>query len=75
MAGRPGGASRNVPKAPKFLSLRKRDARERLTIMVRYRGGSEAWWYIEARGTSQAFPGHMCLHDVLSRVNGQQVVK
>lgn len=75
MAGRPGGASRNGPKAPKFLSLRKRDPREPLSIRIRYRGGSEAWWYVEARGTAQAFPGHMCLHDVMSRVNGTQVVK
>lgn len=40
-----------------------------LTIQIRYRGGSEAWWFIEARGSSGAFPGHMCLHDVMREVN------
>lgn len=71
----PARAKQNGPKAPLFRSLRRRDAREVLTIRVRYRGGSEAWWLIEGRGTRQAFPGHMCLHDVLSHVNGTDVVK
>lgn len=62
----------NGPKAPKFSSLRKRDPREPLTIQVRYRGGSEAWWLVEARGTRQAFPGHLSIHDVMQRVNGTQ---
>ena len=63
------------PKAPSFLSLGRRNPKDRLTIQVKYRGGSEAWWLIEARGTRQAFPGHMCVHDVMSAVNGQRVVK
>lgn len=63
---KPGGSQR-----PLFRSLRRRNPKDRLTIMVRYRGGAEAWWLIEARGTAQAFPGHLCLHDVLSAVNGQ----
>lgn len=55
---------------PSFLSLGRRNARDSLTIQVRYRGGSEAWWLVEARGTRQAFPGHMCIHDVMTQVNG-----
>jgi hypothetical protein len=42
--------------------------RDPLTMKVRYRGGAEAWWLIEARGRSVAFPGHMCIHDVMREV-------
>lgn len=65
------GAKQDGSKRPLFRNLRARNPREPLTIQVRYRGGAEAWWYIEARGTSQAFPGHLCLHDVMSSINGQ----
>lgn len=65
------GAKQNGSKRPLFRTLRPRNPRETLTIRVKYRAGAEAWWLIEARGTSQAFPGHLCLHDVLSAVNGQ----
>lgn len=50
-------------------SLRRRDARERLSIVITYRGGAEAWWLIEARGERWTFPGHRCLHDVLWSIN------
>lgn len=42
--------------------------REPLTLTVRYRGGSEGWWQIEARGRIWRRPGVLCLHDVLSDV-------
>lgn len=51
------------------LSLRRRDARERLSIVIMYRGGSEAWWVIEARGERWTFPGHRSLHDALWSIN------
>lgn len=50
-------------------SLKRRDARDRLNIVIKYRGGSEAWWIIEARGERWTFPGHRCLHDVLWTIN------
>ena len=65
----------NGPKAPSFLSLGRRNPRDRLTVQVMYRGGSEAWWLVEARGTRQAFPGHMSIHDVMSQVNSQHSVR
>lgn len=71
MRGSRRGANQNGSQRPLFRSLRRRNPRDRLTILVKYRGGSEAWWLIEARGTVQAFPGHLCLHDVLSAINGQ----
>lgn len=74
MRGSRRGANQNGAKRPTFSSLRRRDPREALTIRVKYRGGAEAWWLIEARGTRQAFPGHLCLHDVLSALNAQGAV-
>lgn len=61
--------TRGVAKPPLFSRLRRRDARTPLTIQIRYRGGSEAWYLVEARGARQAFPGHMCIHDVMRTVN------
>jgi hypothetical protein len=49
--------------------LRRRDARERLSITIMYRGGSEAWWVIEARGERWTFPGHRSIHDALWTIN------
>lgn len=65
---RPEG-QQDVPKARSWRSLRRRDPRDPLPVTIRYRGGSEAWWLIEARGTRQAFPGHMCIHDIMQIVN------
>lgn len=56
------GAAASLP----FLS--GRNPREPLTITVRYRGGSEAWWRLEARGRVWHVPGHIALHDALSWV-------
>lgn len=47
---------------------RRRDAYKELWIKVQFRGGSEASWLITTRGRTLRFPGHMCLHDVLSEV-------
>lgn len=65
---RPEG-TRGVAQPPLFSRLRRRDARTPLTIQIRYRGGSEAWYLVEGRGARQAFPGHMCIHDVMRTVN------
>lgn len=65
----PGGKQRRGG-APSFKGVRRRDWKEPLTIQVRFRGGSEAWWFVEARGCQQAFPGHMSIHDVMAVVTG-----
>lgn len=43
-----------------------RTRKVRLTVL--YRGGTESRWLIEARGTHETFPGHLCLEDVMARV-------
>ena len=70
---RSGGAAgrAGASKTPPFRGISRRDWAEPLTIQVRYRGGAEAWWLVEARGRRQAFPGHLSLHDVMAVVTGQ----
>lgn len=59
---RPAGSAR-------WGALSRRDPKDRLTITIKYRGGSEAWYHIEARGRGGAFPGVMALHDVMREIN------
>lgn len=61
-AGRAAGASR-------WGRLSRRDKSARLTITVKYRGGAEAWYHVEARGSNGAFPGYRSLHDVMREIN------
>ena len=60
--GQPPKAS-SGPKAKRLAPLQPRDLVE---LHVRYRGGSEAWWELRARGRYWRFPGSMALHDCLS---------
>jgi hypothetical protein len=50
-------------------SLARRDPREPLTVIVRYRGGAECWWELRARGTVWRMPGHVSLQDALAQIN------
>ncbi len=68
MRGTPAGRATRPAKPGRFSGLARRNMRDPLTMKVRYRGGAEAWWLIEARGRSVAFPGHMCIHDVMREV-------
>lgn len=42
--------------------------RQRLELRVTYRGGSEGWYEVRARGQVWRFPGCLCLEDVLSSI-------
>lgn len=60
------------PQAPsRWYKVGRRDPKRPLDIKITYRGGSEAWWLVEARGRHGVFPGHMALHDVMREINGQ----
>jgi hypothetical protein len=39
-----------------------------MTLKVRYRGGAESWWLVEARGSQGVFPGSAALEDVMVQV-------
>lgn len=68
MPGSAGRASKNVPKAPRWGRLARRNGREKLTITVTYRGGNQCWYLIEARGERGVFSGVTALHDVMSEI-------
>jgi len=59
----PGSTSPEAASKPSQRSLR-----EPVTITVHYRGGSEAWWELKARGRTWRRPGSLCLHDVLADI-------
>ena len=68
---RPDPAGRATsPKAPsRWFGLKRRDPKLALDIKIKYRGGSEAWYLVEARGRAGVFPGHLCIHDVMREIN------
>lgn len=51
-----------------FLRLAPQPRTRPVRLTVTWRGGAEGWWFVEARGEHQAFPGHWCLEDVMARV-------
>lgn len=63
---RPEGPRVTSPEGRPHLS--RRDARQPITLTLRYRGGGEAWWEVTARGTKWRFPGYLALHDVMREV-------
>lgn len=65
-----GGQGDSGPKGHRWRRLPPRNAREPLTIKVKYRGGPEAWVEIHARGDVGRYPGHAYLVDVLSDLCG-----
>jgi len=68
--GRPPEATGTVraQRAHRY-ALPKRDPRVPLTVTVKYRGGPECWYEIQARGTVWRFPGWVSLHDAMEQVN------
>lgn len=61
---RPQGPADSGPKAH-LRALQRLRRTETVTLSVRFRGGSELWWEIRARGRVWRRPGHLALHDVL----------
>lgn len=51
-----------------FLRLPRADRRHSVTITVVYKGGTESYWLVKARGEHQIFAGHLALEDVMARV-------
>lgn len=40
-----------------------------LQIVVTFRGGTEAWWRVDARGETYILPGYLAIHDVFTWIN------
>lgn len=49
----------------RFPTLDSKRQREWMTIRVKYTGGPEAWYLVEARGSTGRFTGVAALHDVM----------
>lgn len=62
------GQAAQVPKGRRWRHLPPWKRREKLTVTVRYRGGSQAWYEVRARGSMGRFPGDRALDDVMSEV-------
>ena len=71
----PTGRKQQPPKASASPALPARNPREPLTITVVYRGGSEAWYEIKARGRTYRRPGYLAIHDVFKDIVGWQAEK
>ena len=39
--------------------------KDRVTIRIRYRGGAECWYEVEARGATARLTGTVALHDLM----------
>lgn len=44
---------------------------QKITLTVKYRGGAEGWYLVEARGRHGVFPGVVALHDVMMEIFGR----
>lgn len=67
--GHPARRANRPAQQGRFSGLTRRNHRDRLTITLRYKGGAEGWWIIEARGRVGAFPSGMALVDVMAEIN------
>lgn len=67
----PQATQHSQPKAARWYHMRMRDRRKPLTLTITYRGGSECWYEIHARGSIGRFPGHFSLHDVMAAIYGE----
>lgn len=72
MSRAPQAGDHSRPKGVARQALRLRDRRQPLNIRVVYRGGSECWWELRARGVTIRRPGHLSLHDVLREFDGER---
>lgn len=64
-----GGQKASLPKGGHWYRFPPRNPREPLTIKVKYRGGSEAWYEVHARGSVGRYPGYRSIHEIMSDIN------
>lgn len=69
LGGRPAPHVPARSKTARPASLRSRDPRQPINIVVQYQGGPEAMWVITARGRTWRRAGWLSLQDVMAEVN------
>ena len=68
----PGPTGTVAPKGRYLVALGPRDSRKPLVVTVRYIGGAEGAWILEARGRSFCFDSCIALYEVMKRINKAQ---
>jgi hypothetical protein len=71
LVGTPVPLSRVGAERPPFRLMPSRDCRRPLDLQIRYRGGPEGLWVIQARGWHWRFSGGLCVADVMNWINRQ----
>ncbi len=64
----PAGHNAARAKRGRWRHLARWPRSQKLAITIKYRGGAESWWLVEARGHHGVFPGHATLEDVMHQV-------
>lgn len=57
------------PKGGRWRRFIPRDPSQWVTLRVKYTGGPEAWFLVDARGERNPIPGHTALVDLMRDVN------
>lgn len=66
---RPQRQRRSAPKAHLWVRMSRRSPSKPLAVVVEWRGGSEAWVKVSARGSWRNYPGYACIADILLDIN------
>lgn len=65
----PPEATTRLPKAAhRWWKRPVWNGREKLTLTITYRGGTECWYEVHARGCMGRFPGYVSLHDMMREI-------
>lgn len=68
MAEHPQGTSQRPQGSAQASRRRRRDTFRRAQLVITYRGGPECSYLVCFEGRCWRYPGHWCLHDVLSHM-------
>lgn len=68
IASPPEARKGRAPKAGRWWFLPRWPDRKPLPMTVKFRGGSECWYEVHARGQTGRFPGTASIHDVMREV-------
>lgn len=64
----PRRATGTAAAGARWSSRSKVNPRDRLTVVIAFRGGAECWYEVYARGVKAYFHGATALHDVLEEI-------
>lgn len=65
VTGTPPGHATVRRSRSSWRALPQLDRRRYVTLRIKWRGGAESWWLVDARGRSVPVPGWICLEDLM----------